>query len=100
LVPDQRPEDVLSQLQYHLDNVGFDDVKVKYLGGEPTARTDLKDPFVKLVVNSTKDIYSVPMQIVPMVGGSGPKYIIKKNLNVPIVIVGIGYPDSHAHAPN
>jgi acetylornithine deacetylase/succinyl-diaminopimelate desuccinylase-like protein len=100
LVPDQRPEDVLSQLRSHLDNKGFDDIKVKYLGGEPPARTDPNDPFVQLVVNSTKDIYGVPMQIVPMVGGSGPNYIVKKNLNVPIVTVGIGYPDSHAHAPN
>ena len=35
LVPDQMPEKVLEQLRQHLDSQGFQDVQIKYLGGEP-----------------------------------------------------------------
>ncbi len=100
LVPDQMPEQVLEQLRRHLDAEGFSDVQVKFLGGEPPARTDPEDPFVSLVVNTAKPIYGYPMRIVPMTGGSGPNYPFIEYLHVPIVSAGIGYPGSQAHAPN
>ncbi|MCK5053508.1 MAG: M20/M25/M40 family metallo-hydrolase, partial [Anaerolineales bacterium] len=46
LVPDQDPEEVVLQLQNHLDNEGFHDVEITYLAGENPARTDLDDPFL------------------------------------------------------
>lgn len=100
LVPDQTPEVVLKQLRAHLDAQGFEDVKVAFLGGEAPARTDPDDPFVKLVVESAREVYGVPQQIVPLVGGSGPNAIFQKALKVPIVTAGAGYPGTGAHAPN
>lgn len=100
LVPDQTPEDVLEALRVHLDNGGFTDVEIRYLGGEPPARTDPDDPFVELVVNAAIDVYSQPMQIVPITGGSGPNYAFKQYLNLPICTAGISYPGSKTHAPN
>ena len=44
--------------------------------------------------------YGKPMQVVPMVGGSGPNHIFIEELNVPVVTAGIGYPGSKGHAPN
>ncbi len=100
LVPDQTPEQVLSSLRLHLDQHGFSDVNVKFLGGEKPARTDPDDPFVALVVETARPVYGMPMQIVPMSGGSGPNHAFVHNLHLPVVTAGIGYPGSQAHAPN
>ncbi len=100
LVPDQRPDQVLKQLRAHLDTQGFSDVKIEFLGGDAPAQTRPDDPFVQQVVESARDVYGMPMQIVPMVGGSGPNAIFQEVLNVPIVSAGVGYPGGQAHAPN
>jgi acetylornithine deacetylase/succinyl-diaminopimelate desuccinylase-like protein len=100
LVPDQTPEEVLKSLRTHLDEEGFSDVQIKFLGGEEPARTDPDDPFVALVVEAARPVYGVPMQIVPMSGGSGPNHAFVHNLHLPVVSAGIGYPGSQGHAPN
>jgi acetylornithine deacetylase/succinyl-diaminopimelate desuccinylase-like protein len=100
LVPDQTPEQVLKSLRLHLDHEGFSDVQVKFLGGEEPARTDPDDPFVALVVETALPVYGVPMQIVPMSGGSGPNHAFVHDLHLPVVSAGIGYPGSQGHAPN
>jgi acetylornithine deacetylase/succinyl-diaminopimelate desuccinylase-like protein len=100
LVPDQKPQKVLEQLRAHLDNNGFQDIKIEFMGGEPAARTDPDDAFVKLVIDTSEDAYGKPMHLVPMVGGSGPNYEFIHTLKVPVVSAGIGYPGSNAHAPD
>lgn len=100
LVPDQKPEKILTMLREHLDRQGFSDVKVKYLGGGAPGRTDPSDPFVKMVVNAANQVYEKPMKIVPMVGGSGPNSIFIEYLKIPIVTAGIGYSETLSHAPN
>lgn len=100
LVPNQMPEDILKKLRAHLDAEGFGDVQIEFLGGEPAARTDPDDPFVKIVVDTAEDVYDTPMEIVPMVGGSGPSYPFVHDLGLPVVTMGLGYPDTKAHAPN
>jgi acetylornithine deacetylase/succinyl-diaminopimelate desuccinylase-like protein len=74
LVPDQKPDDILKKLRLHLDARGFEDVRITFLGGEPAARTDPDDGFVRTVVESAEGVYEFPMEIVPMVGGSGPNH--------------------------
>ena len=100
LIPDQTPAEVLEKLRAHLDAEGFSDVQIQFLGGEPPARTDPDDPFVDIVVGTAKDIYGVPMQKVPMTGGSGPNYPFVHDLGLPVASAGLGYPDTRAHAPN
>jgi acetylornithine deacetylase/succinyl-diaminopimelate desuccinylase-like protein len=100
LVPDQRPERVLELLRAHLDAEGFSDVQITDLGGEPPARTDPDDPFVALVVRTAEPVYGASMQLVPMVGGSGPNYPFVHTLKLPVVTAGAGYPGTRAHAPN
>jgi acetylornithine deacetylase/succinyl-diaminopimelate desuccinylase-like protein len=100
LVPDQTPEDVLVKLRKYLDEQGFSDIEITYLGGEPPARTSPDDPFVALVNRTAEPVYGMPMQIVPMVGGSGPNYPFIHLLKLPVVTAGVGYPGSQAHAPN
>jgi acetylornithine deacetylase/succinyl-diaminopimelate desuccinylase-like protein len=100
LVPDQTPGQVLKSLRAHLDSEGFQDVHIKFLGGEEPARTDPDDPFVALVVETARPVYGQPMQIVPMSGGSGPNHAFVHDLHLPVVSAGIGYPGSQGHAPN
>ncbi len=100
LVPDQTPEQVLENLRAHLDNEGFHDVHITFLGGEAPARTDPDDPFVGLVVETARDVYGQPMQLVPMVGGSGPNHAFVHHLGLPVATAGCGYPGTQAHAPN
>jgi acetylornithine deacetylase/succinyl-diaminopimelate desuccinylase-like protein len=100
LVPDQTPEEVLGLLRKHLDEQGFQDVQVSLLGGESPARTDPDDPFVRLVVEQASEVYGVPMEVVPMTGGSGPNHLFIEALHVPVVTAGMGYPGTLAHAPN
>jgi acetylornithine deacetylase/succinyl-diaminopimelate desuccinylase-like protein len=100
LVPNQTPEQVLTGLRAHLDNEGFSDIEITYLGGEHPTKTDPDLPFVSLVVNTAEPVYGTPMQIYPLIGGSGPGYAFTEILKLPIVSAGIGYPGTQAHAPN
>jgi len=100
LVPGQTPPQVLDQLRTHLDQEGFQDVQITYLGGGPAARTDPDHPFVKLVVDTSESAFGHKMQLDPMVGGSGPNYPFVHTLKLPVVTPGIGYPGSNAHAPD
>ena len=68
LVPDQRPDEVLEQLRQHLDEGGFTDVEIEWLGGGPPGRTDLDDPFLQMVVASAEDVYGTPQIIYPLTG--------------------------------
>jgi acetylornithine deacetylase/succinyl-diaminopimelate desuccinylase-like protein len=94
------PQDILKKLRAHLDAEGFEDVKIEFLGGEPAARTDPDDPFVKIVVDTAEEVFDAKMEIVPMIGGSGPNYPFVHDLGLPVVTMGHGYPDTKAHAPN
>jgi len=100
LVPNQTPEDVIDGVRSHLDQAGFSDVSLTYLGGGPPARTDPDHPFVQLTAEAARDVYGVPMTLVPLTGGSGPNHAFVHTLGLPVVTAGIGYPGSNAHAPN
>jgi len=100
LVPDQKPEDIFQKLRAHLDAEGFQDVQITFLGGEPAARTDPDDSFVQTVVRTSEEVFEFPMELVPMIGGSGPSYPFVHDLGLPVATAGLGYPDTRAHAPN
>ena len=100
LVPDQRPDEVLEQLRTHLDQGGFTDVEIEWLGGGPPGRTDPDDPFLQLVVASAEEVYGTPQIIEPLIGGSGPNHAFLHELRLPVATAGIGYPGTRAHAPN
>jgi acetylornithine deacetylase/succinyl-diaminopimelate desuccinylase-like protein len=100
LVPDQIPEDVVNGLRAHLDAGGFDDISIRLLGGEAAGRTDPDDPFLAMVARTAEPVYGVPMQVVPMIGGSGPNHAFIHELGVPVACAGLGHPDTRAHAPD
>lgn len=100
MVPDQVPAEIVKFLRSHLDAEGFSDVAVKVMGGEAAGRTDPDHPFLKLVAESATPVYGIPMQIVPMIGGSGPNHAFIQELGVPVATAGFGHPDTRAHAPD
>ena len=100
LVPDQDPDDVLQALRSHLDAEGFNDIEITPLGFNKPARTDLQDPFLRMVVETAREAYGAPQRVVPMSGGSGPNHPFLHVLKVPVATAGIGYPGSQVHAPN
>ena len=100
LVPDMTPPEVVAKLRAHLDREGFEDVKIAFLGGGPAGRTDPDHPFIRLVSETAEPIYGRPMEIVPMIGGSGPNHAFIHELGVPVATAGIGYPETRAHAPD
>ena len=100
MVPDQTPKETVRLLRAHLDAQGFQDVAVTFLGGNPAGRTDPDHPFLRLVAEAAKPVYGMPMQIVPMVGGSGPNHCFIETLGVPVATAGLGYPNTRAHAPD
>jgi acetylornithine deacetylase/succinyl-diaminopimelate desuccinylase-like protein len=100
LVPDMTPDHVLKGLRAHLDAEGFSDIQIRFLGGNPAGRTDPDDPFIRLVSETAEPVYGVPMQVVPMVGGSGPNHAFIHELGVPVATAGFGNPDTRAHAPD
>jgi acetylornithine deacetylase/succinyl-diaminopimelate desuccinylase-like protein len=100
LVPDQEPEDILKKLRGYLDAQGFSDVLITDLGGDAPARTDPDDPFIQLVVRTAEEVYEIPMQLVPLIGGSGPSHPFIHDLGLPVATAGLGHPDTRAHAPN
>jgi acetylornithine deacetylase/succinyl-diaminopimelate desuccinylase-like protein len=100
LVPNQDPERCAQLLRAHFDAQGFSEVKIDVLGGEFPARTDPDDPFVKLVVDTSGQVYDQPMEVVPLTGGSGPIHPFIHDLGLPVATAGLGYPDTRAHAPN
>ncbi len=91
---------VLAQLRAHLDFEGYPDVVIDFLGGGPAAKTDPDDPFVQLVIKTATEIYDAPMEIVPMLGGSGPSYPFIHVLGLPVASSGVSHPGANAHAPN
>lgn len=100
LVPHQRADDLLEKLKRHLEEQGFADIEVIQHGGYNAARVDPDHPFVRMVADAGWDVYDRPAAIHPTSGGSGPMDAFVRYLGVPIANVGIGYPDSGAHAPN
>jgi acetylornithine deacetylase/succinyl-diaminopimelate desuccinylase-like protein len=100
LVPNQDPADLIPKLKQHLAEQGFDDIEVVQHNGYRAARVDPDAPFVKLVAETAWDVYDRPPAVHPTSGGSGPMAAFVDYLGMPIANVGIGYPDSGAHAPN
>ena len=100
LVPDQDPEAVHRALRAHLDEQGFADIEVRYLGGQRPARVDPEHPMVQTALRTAREVYGAEPAVYPLVGGSGPIYPFAEGLRMPVVTCGVGYPGGRAHAPN
>jgi acetylornithine deacetylase/succinyl-diaminopimelate desuccinylase-like protein len=101
LVPNQRPEEILSKLRKHLDSHGFSDIAIAPITeGENPARTPLDSPFVNIVASTGKEVFGADPVIMPAMAGSGPMYYFTDTLGLPTAGIGVDYLGSRAHAPD
>ena len=100
LVPDQDPHEVAENVRRHLDAHGFTDIALTVLAAERPWRTDLADPFVRMVTVVAEEATGRPVLIYPTSAGTGPMYDLGPVLGIPIVSVGGGYWNGRAHAPD
>lgn len=99
LVPDMMPEKQLERLRDHLKENGFTDIEVKFIDGEPAARTDLDHDFVRVIEESAKMVFGTAIISVSS-AGTGPMYYFNEILRCPSVCVGSTYVNCRAHSPN
>ena len=100
LVPDQRLDEVVPLLRAHLDREGFSDIDVEFLGGSNPTRTPLDDPLVDAAVRAAQCVYGTPLAVHPTSPGSGPMYVLCKQLGIPAVSFGIAHAGSNFHGPD
>ncbi len=100
LVPDQRPEDIISKLRKHLDKHGFADVTLSAVEGESPTRTPLDSSFVTIVSEAAREVYGAEPIVKPSMTGSGPMFSFTNTLGLPVASSGVSNPDSRPHAPD
>lgn len=100
LVPGQDPQHIFQSVKKHLLKHGFHDVEVKLLNGQKAYRSDFNHPFVKHVMASANDVYEAGSIIAPNSAGTGPMYIFREQLGLPIVSTGVSWVQAKVHAPN
>lgn len=101
LAPSQEPTRIPELVRQQLVKNGFPDVQVKYLVGQPGYRSDVSDPFVKLVSRTAHQVYGEQgVEYIPNSFGAGPAYAFGRLLALPVLGFGIGNANSHAHGAN
>ena len=101
LVPDQNPLEIVALLHQHLERLGFDDVVVN-LAEEPEwpARVDPDHPWLRHAAAALEEAYGKPAVVIVSSGGSGPLHPFVEMLDLPVAMIGVGYPGSRVHSPN
>ncbi len=97
LAPNQDPNEALALIRKHLDDNGFDDLKIRQLSGYPAAQTSVSAPLVEAAIRVYNKYGHTP-DISPRIGGSAPYYVFT-DLGLPLIAGGMGH-GSGAHAPN
>lgn len=100
MVPGQTGEHLLACFERHLARHGFSDVKVEMIESQRAFRSDINDPFLKLVKKTAEEAYQSEAVLYPNSAGTGPMYVFDEYLHLPIVSTGVGWAESKAHAPN
>jgi acetylornithine deacetylase/succinyl-diaminopimelate desuccinylase-like protein len=100
LVPNQDPQEIFGKLRKHLDEQGFSDIKLTWLGAMWPSKGEADDPLVRLTARTGEEVYGKPAVLIPLTGGSSPVYAFARPLGITVVSPGVGYPGSRTHAPD
>ncbi len=100
LVPDQDPETIAGLLHRHLDTHGLADVEMVTHQGERPYRGPIDSPLVRIVQAVAEEAFGKPPVVFPNGGGTAPMWLISHRRKLANVTLGMGTPDSGAHAPN
>ena len=100
LVPEQDPRTIHRLVRAHLDRHGFTDVALDAKEGTRPYRGRMDDPLVRAAKAAAEETFGQPALVIPSSGGTSPMYQVCGKLSLPNVTLGMGHPDSGAHAPN
>ncbi len=101
LVVQQCPQDILAKLRSHLDRHGFEDIEVVSHNFLEADRTPLNHPLVEVIRRAAERTYDEPVILQPTAAGSGPRYLFRRILGLPMVSdCGSAYQGGTHHAPN
>jgi acetylornithine deacetylase/succinyl-diaminopimelate desuccinylase-like protein len=101
LVPDQDPHEILALIRAHLDRHGFADVQAMLAERpEHPSRVDPTHPWVQHAAAALEEAYGTPAVVTVSSGGSGPLHPFVDVLGLPVVMLGVGYAQGRAHAPD
>ena len=101
LVPDQDPNDIVAKLRKHLDARGFDDIEINQFSMEHPVRSPNNSLIARAAISATREVFSLPASVSPLMIGTGPMYPVARILGIPVVSpAGVCRPDSNIHAPN
>ncbi len=101
LVPDQQPDDIVALIRAHLERHGFGAVEVTVAERpELPSRVDPDHPWVRHAAAALEEVYGTPAVVVVSSGGSGPMHPFVDTLGLPVVMLGVGYSQGRAHAPD
>ncbi len=100
LVPDQDPETIAGLLRRHLDTHGFADVEMVSHQGERPYRGPIDSPLVRTAQAVAQEAFDKAPVIFPNGAGTAPMWLISHRHKLANVTLGMGTPDSGAHAPN
>lgn len=100
LVPNMTVEEVIPKMRRHLDEHGFEEVRIVELEeGYGWAKTSVKEPAAQAIVKTYREFGYEP-EIWPHMAGSAPFCMFNREpLNLPFVLGGLGH-GGRAHAPN
>jgi len=101
LVPNQRSDDILTNVKAHLARYGFGDVKVVKYGSAEPCRTSPNTLLVRALVEAGRSVYSNNMVVEPNSPGSGPMSVVVEKMGIPIASGEcVAHAASRYHAPN
>lgn len=99
LVPYMDPVVQFERLKKHLKENGFDDIKLTLIHGEAAGRTNINDPYVKIVQASANEVFGDSIISISS-AGTGPMYNFINLLKVPCISIGGTFIFSKIHSPN
>jgi acetylornithine deacetylase/succinyl-diaminopimelate desuccinylase-like protein len=99
LVPDMDPKLQFERLKKHLEENGFGDIQITNIHGESSGRTEINNPYVKLIQESANKVFGDSIISISS-AGTGPMYDFINILKVPCISIGGTYIFSRIHSPN
>jgi acetylornithine deacetylase/succinyl-diaminopimelate desuccinylase-like protein len=99
LVPNMDPYLQFERLKKHMEKKGFGDIQIAYINGEASGRTEIHNPYVKLIQESANRVFG-DSTISVSSAGTGPMYEFIKLLKAPCISIGGTHIFSRIHSPN
>jgi acetylornithine deacetylase/succinyl-diaminopimelate desuccinylase-like protein len=103
LVPDQTPQETLTQLRSHLDRHGYNDIRIHPIAAhERPVRTPVDDPWVQKAAAVAEEFYGRPPSIEINSAGTAPMDVLVDEITPSLFFApgGAGYEGSRVHAPD